>query len=428
MNWSSADCQTNVITVSYLTSTQVLVVVLLNTVLMVGNIIANGLVIYILIKTKQVSNITCKLIFMLSISGLMIGAFAQNLCTIHFYEKNCFVKLASISISTFLSHLSAYVIATLGIDRYLRIKCFTNFKTLWKTKVVFILICFASLLAAFQAVIITISWLLQIEQITMLIYVAMDATIVGTTIFLQIRTIQRSNTVHNESTLSASRRTNKKITRFSMRIMFLQGIFIAPYTLIVNFLRDKIQDQLNSNGKSVLEFITCISIVLIFANSFANSILFLMTNVKARKILHNFAKSLTVWVLWKISLQHVLSVTYDKKMNFHRFVFTNFCHRLITYWIINVKLIRLRTRKPKRYNKPNSSNGATAPILLKFKVMKTLKEKATFNYSYDSNNFSAHLHSKQFKPVKTGVLHRNCYFSCIFENFWLIYFATKLSF
>ena len=294
MNWSSADCQTNVIKVSYLTSTQVLVVVLLNTVLMVGNIIANGLVIYILIKTKQVSNITCKLIFMLSISDLMIGVFAQNLCTIHFYEKNCFVKLASISISTFLSHLSAYVIAILGIDRYLRIKYFTNFKTLWKTKVVFILICFLSLLAAFQAVIITISWLLQIEQITMLIYVAMDATIVGTTIFLQIRTIQRSNTVHNESTLSASRRTNKKITRFSTRIMFLQGIFIAPYTLIVNFLRDKIQDQLNSNGKSVLEFITCISIVLIFANSFANSILFLMTNVKARKILHNFAKSLTV--------------------------------------------------------------------------------------------------------------------------------------
>ena len=293
MNWSSADCQTNVIKVSYLTSTQVLVVVLLNTVLMVGNIIANGLVIYILIKTKQVSNITCKLIFMLSISDLMIGVFAQNLCTIHFYEKNCFVKLASISISTFLSHLSAYVIAILGIDRYLRIKYFTNFKTLWKTKVVFILICFLSLLAAFQAVIITISWLLQIEQITMLIYVAMDATIVGTTIFLKIRTIQRSNTVHNESTLSASRRTNKKITRFSMRIMFLQGIFIAPYTLIVNFLRDKIQDQLNSNGKSVLEFITCISIVLIFANSFANSVLFLMTNVKARKRLRNFAKSLT---------------------------------------------------------------------------------------------------------------------------------------
>ena len=297
MNWSSADCQTNVIKVSYLTSTQVLVVVLLNTVLMVGNIIANGLVIYILIKTKQVSNITCKLIFMLSISDLMIGVFAQNICTIHFYEKNCFVKLASISISTFLSHLSAYVIAILGIDRYLRIKYFTNFKTLWKTKVVFILICFLSLLAAFQAVIITISWLLQIEQITMLIYVAMDATIVGTTIFLQIRTIQRSNTVHNESTLSASRRTNKKITRFSMRIMFLQGIFIAPYTLIVNFLRDKIQDQLNSNGKSVLEFITCISIVLIFANSFANSVLFLMTNVKARKRLRNFAKSLTEWTL-----------------------------------------------------------------------------------------------------------------------------------
>ena len=292
MNRSSADCPNNTIIVSYLTTTQVLVVVLLNTVLMVGNIIANGSVIYILIKTKQLSNITCKLILMLSISDLMIGAFAQNLCTIHFYEKNCFVKLASISISIFLSHMSAYVIAILGIDRYLRIKYFTNFKTLWTTRIVFTLICFASFLAAFQAVIITISWLLQIEQITMFINVAMDATIVGTTILLQIRTIQRSNTVHNESRLSSSGRTNKIITKFSMRIMFLQGLFIAPYTLIVNFLRDKIQGQLNFNGKSVLEFITCISIVLIFANSFANSILFLMTNVKARKVLRNFARSL----------------------------------------------------------------------------------------------------------------------------------------
>ena len=292
MSRSSADCQTNVIIVSYLTSTQVLVVVLLNTVLMVGNIVANGSVIYILIKTKQVSNITCKLIFMLSISDLLIGVFAQNLCTIHFYEKNCFVKLASISISTFLSHMSAYVIAILGIDRYLRIRYFTNFKTLWKTRVVFRLICFASLLAAFQAVIVTISWLLKIEQTAMFVCVAMDATIVGTTILLQIRTIQRSNTVHNESTLSASGRTNIQITRFSMRIMFLQGLFIAPYTLIMNFLRDKIQNQLNSDGKSVLEFIKCISILLIFANSFANSILFLITNVKARKVLRNFAKSL----------------------------------------------------------------------------------------------------------------------------------------
>ena len=192
----------------------------------------------------------------------------------------------------------------------------------------------------------------------------MDATIVGTTILLQIRTIQRSNTVHNESRLSSSGRTNKIITKFSMRIMFLQGLFIAPYTLIVNFLRDKIQDQLNFNGKSVLEFITCISIVLIFANSFANSILFLMTNVKARKVLRNFARSLARWILhshppwWKFSV-NVLSVTYHKKMNFYRYEFTHLRQGLITYWIINATLIR-------------NSNSQH------FKIMKILKKKDHF--------------------------------------------------
>ena len=336
MNRSSADCQNKVVIVSYLTSTQVFVVVLLNTVLMVGNIIVNGSVIYILIKTKQVSNITCKLIFMLSISDLLIGIFAQNLYTIYFYEKNCFVKLVSTSISIFLGHISGYVIAILGIDRYLRIKYYAGFKTLWTTRVVFTLICFSSFLAAFQAVIIIISWLLKTEQITIFIYVAMDATIMVTIIFLQIRTIQKSNAVYNESMFSASRRTNKKITRFSMRIMFLQGVFVAPYSLIVNFLRGKIQDQLNSNGKSILEFITCISIVLIFANSFANSILFLITNVKARKVLRNFATSLAGWVLLSHHpdenfLQYLLSVTYDKKVNVQRFFLTYLRQRMIVY-------------------------------------------------------------------------------------------------
>ena len=53
MNRTSADCQTNVVIVSYLTSTQVLVVVLLNTVLMVGNIVVNGSVIYILTRLSR---------------------------------------------------------------------------------------------------------------------------------------------------------------------------------------------------------------------------------------------------------------------------------------------------------------------------------------------------------------------------------------
>ena len=50
-------------------------------------------IIHILTKAKQIVNITGKLIFMVSISDLMIGLFRQNLQTAIFYEKNCLLGL-----------------------------------------------------------------------------------------------------------------------------------------------------------------------------------------------------------------------------------------------------------------------------------------------------------------------------------------------
>ena len=44
---------------------------------------------YILIKTKQIENVTCKLIFMLSASDLLIAIFVQNLLTAMLYAINC---------------------------------------------------------------------------------------------------------------------------------------------------------------------------------------------------------------------------------------------------------------------------------------------------------------------------------------------------
>ena len=42
---------------------------------------------YILIKRKQISHVTCKLIFMISSSDLLIAIFVQNLVTAVLYDK-----------------------------------------------------------------------------------------------------------------------------------------------------------------------------------------------------------------------------------------------------------------------------------------------------------------------------------------------------
>ena len=98
--------------------------------------IANISVMYVLIKTNQMTNITCKLIFVLSKSDLMIGVFVQNLFMASFYERNCLLQKILRFFSLFLTHFSCYIITILGIDRYIRIKYFTKFKTIWTKKVV----------------------------------------------------------------------------------------------------------------------------------------------------------------------------------------------------------------------------------------------------------------------------------------------------
>ena len=57
-------------------------------VLMIANLTANTLVIYILIKTKQILHITYKLIFMLGIPDLLLWVCSQNLFLAILFQQN----------------------------------------------------------------------------------------------------------------------------------------------------------------------------------------------------------------------------------------------------------------------------------------------------------------------------------------------------
>ena len=201
-------------------------------------------------------------------------------------KKNCLLMDLSLIISVLCMHLSMYSIAVIGIDCYLRIKHYANFKALWTTRVVLTLMCVGGFLSFFQTAMIVISVLLGKESISMPIYIATDVKIFSAIIFLQILTICSSNALHNESRVVASSSTNKKVTKFSMRIMLLLCFFVTPHQIIY-VVRDIVQDKLNDSGKSVVEFIAVISATLFYANSSANAILFLTTNVKAKKFLQN---------------------------------------------------------------------------------------------------------------------------------------------
>ena len=289
MNQTSLTCYTGTMNIEYLNSRQLATLTIINLIIMVANVTGNTLVIYVLIKTNQTARIACKLIFTLSISDFLVGAIGQNLFTALIYGAKCSVIHASVCVLTFLAHLSSYTIAIIGIDRYVRIKYYTNFRTIWTTKVVISLICAGYLLALFQAVTLSVALTLQKGTAIIPVNVVMDGFIVSIIILLQLLTIRRSIAVQRESTVGEPG-FNKKIVKLSTRIMLLFCFFVTPFIITLNLLRYVDQDKLNDNHKSILQFTFCFSVIFFNGNSFANAVLFLTTNVKAKRFLQTFLK------------------------------------------------------------------------------------------------------------------------------------------
>ena len=157
-----------------------------NLISMVANVTGNTLVIYLLTKTNQTARIACKLTFTLSISDFLVGAIGRNLFTALICEPKCSVIHASLCVSTFLAHLSSYTIAITGIDRYISIKYYTNFRTFWTAKVVISLICAAGYLLSLLVQAITLRVALTIKKVTAIIPIVMDGFIVSIIILLQL--------------------------------------------------------------------------------------------------------------------------------------------------------------------------------------------------------------------------------------------------
>ena len=190
MNKTSIYCHSNQIHTSYLRNSQLAILTVTNLTVTVGNVAANALVIYALIKTKQLYNVANKLIFMLSISDLLIGGVAQNFYIAVIYGTNCLAGLIARVFSVFLINLSSYTIAIMGVDRFIRIKYYASF--------ILTLVSIACLAALVNAVGLTIGFLLKLDQIFTRVNFFISAIILSTVTFLQVLVIRTSNTVHME--------------------------------------------------------------------------------------------------------------------------------------------------------------------------------------------------------------------------------------
>ena len=283
MNQTLDFCFSYSINVTYLTLSHLVILTVINVIVMVGNVVLNTLVMYILTKTNQLSNITCKVILTLSMSDLEIGAVAQNLFLAVLYSPSCSINLVTRTISTFSTNFSGYTTAILGVDRFVRIKYFTKVKTILTSR--FTLISMAFLAALFNAVVVPMGLLLMKENLFASVALVLAVTVVTSVTLLQVLVIRTSNAVSNES-IDNSQVVNKKINKLSMSIMLALLFFTTPF-LFISSMKDFIQDLSSKNLKSGYEFTFGISVVFMYTYSLVNAILFLSMNGKAKRFLRD---------------------------------------------------------------------------------------------------------------------------------------------
>ena len=285
MNEINTTCQTSAADVIYLTSGQLASLTIANCIVSASSLFTNALVIYILIKSKQVTKASCKLIFQLSISDILIALFVQNLYLAVIYGTTCFVKIASQFSLTFLSRLSGYTIGIIGVDRYVRIKYKMRFKSILTTKFMMNMIVLVWMTAFLHAVWITVGLVKNETNIVRTVSLVIDASAFVFVVFLQLRTIREMNALSIASTrATVIQGTNRKVTKLCARIMLLFLVFTTPF-LIINFIKNKRYSYLEKDVKSLMEFIYRLSMIFGYSNSFSNAVLFLTSNVKARRFL-----------------------------------------------------------------------------------------------------------------------------------------------
>ena len=115
INATLVECSREIVESLLLSQNQRIILTVFNTLSILGNIVANSLVVYVLIKTKQIRNITCKLIFVISVSDTMQGMFVQNLYTAYLFENLCSALYLFITISIFFCTYQCIQLAYLAL-------------------------------------------------------------------------------------------------------------------------------------------------------------------------------------------------------------------------------------------------------------------------------------------------------------------------
>ena len=272
----------------YLTGFRILLLGTSNAIIMVGNFLANSLVILCLIKAKQTTKPSYRMIFQLSFSDVLVAIITQPLLLVSRLGNRCSCAvIVSSRFSTIFIRVSTYTITLIGYDRYLRLKYPMTFQDRLTPFRVYVML-FAIWLVALLNTCLMLSGLLMESEIVWGLAGFIDFSAMIIVIYLQIKTVMAANvhrnSVENQRVLED---TQKKIVKVAARIVLMFLIMELPYFVCV-LVKAIVMNRLNEIDRGYLEFAFDMSVSLVCMNSFGNAVLFLLSNERAKRYLKQF--------------------------------------------------------------------------------------------------------------------------------------------
>ena len=276
----------------YLAITYVLVLASLNVILLICSLVANALVIFVIVKTNQLSNTAFKLIFNLSLADIGHTIFGQTIFLVALLtDASCLIQYIGQFLLLFCGYATVYTIGVIGFDRYLRIQYKTSYATKLTRKrvhmIIFVIYCFALARSSMTV----IGFLTDKFTFIRLLGSAIDYLSMSIIAFMQMAAaIAIKRIIASSGNQEVMEETSKTIVKLSSRITIVFLIFsITSVTMLVvyNILRSTV----TGTGRQIIEFVQLLSYLIAHANSFASAVLFFMYNTKGESYFRSMLRS-----------------------------------------------------------------------------------------------------------------------------------------
>ena len=285
-------CQNTFSNKIYLTDYQRFIIIALNVLLMILNLLANSAVLIILILSHFCQNTSYILLFYLSFSDCLSSLVAQPiylaLIVQYFDQSNCTVEIIANFFGIVLSHTSAYGIATIAFDRYMRMRYLNRYQYVVNKQRVIITCCIITSVSICDGLIYSLGTKFSVFYISTTIVKVIDFfvfTSIVVTYLLTVKIVR--DHLKNSTNKRLLQNVNRTVTKLASRMLFLLFSSFGIYTTIHVICSVYIK-KVENTGKSWPNFALFCTYLIMYCNSLANAVLFLINNKKVKEKLYSF--------------------------------------------------------------------------------------------------------------------------------------------